>query len=92
MLPESYWPQGRALVVLLVLGCSTSQGIAPDQGANDPDVVRPPPGGPNLEKLPGPMLGPFDSVKDALIAACNKILTKPHATALSGRMIIQCPL
>lgn len=27
------------------------------------------------------MLGPFDSYGDALIAACNKILSKPHATA-----------
>jgi hypothetical protein len=27
------------------------------------------------------MLGPFDSYQDALIAACNKIVRKPHATA-----------
>ncbi|HVG62589.1 MAG TPA: hypothetical protein VNA24_28755 [Hyalangium sp.] len=34
-----------------------------------------------MEKIPGPMLGPFDSDGDALIAACNKIFSKPHASA-----------
>src|SRR5688572_28636892 len=81
MLREGHWPNGHAWVALLVLGCSTPQGSAPDLRSGDPDIVRPPPGGPSLEKIPGPMLGPFDSPEDALIAACNKILSKPHATA-----------
>lgn len=66
---------------LLILGCSLPKAFTPDAEAADPDVVRPPPGGPRLEKIPGPMLGPFDFYQDALIAACNKIVKKPHATA-----------
>lgn len=34
-----------------------------------------------MEKIPGPMLGPFESPEDGLLAACTKILSKPHATA-----------
>ncbi|WP_407741347.1 hypothetical protein [Hyalangium sp.] len=47
-----------------------------------PGVVRPAPGAPPLQSLPGPMagFGPFDSFSDALIAACPLILSKPHAT------------
>lgn len=61
------------LLALLVLGCAP-QPI--------PGVVRPAPGAPPLESLPGPMagFGPFDSFSDALIAACPLILSKPHAT------------
>jgi hypothetical protein len=78
---ERLWSQCRALVALLVLGCSIPQGSAPGPGTGDPDVVRPPPGGPPLKKLPGPMLGPFESPQEGLLAACNRILRKPHATA-----------
>jgi hypothetical protein len=78
---ESPWSQCRALVALLVLGCSIPQGSAPGPGSGDPDIVRPPLGGPPLKKLPGPMLGPFESPQDGLLAACNRILSKPHATA-----------
>jgi hypothetical protein len=67
-------------MVLVVLACSTPQGSAPELGIGDPDIVRPPPGS-KLEKIPGPMMGPFDSYRDALIAACDRILAKPHATA-----------
>lgn len=51
-----------------------------------PGVIRPGPGEPMLEKLPGPMpgFGPFDAYSDALIAACPLILSKPNATA--GRL------
>jgi hypothetical protein len=47
-----------------------------------PGVVRPAPGAPPLESLPGPLagFGPFDSFSDALIAACPLILSKPNAT------------
>ena len=34
-----------------------------------------------MKKIPGPMLGPFEAPEDGLLAACNKILSKPHATA-----------
>jgi hypothetical protein len=66
---------------LLILGCSSPKAFAPDAEVADPDVVRPPPGEPLLETIPGPMLGPFDSYQAALLAACNKIVKKPHATA-----------
>jgi hypothetical protein len=58
---------------LLALGCAP-QPI--------PGVVRPAPGAPPLESLPGPLagFGPFDSFSDALIAACPLILSKPNAT------------
>jgi hypothetical protein len=46
----------------------------------DPDIVRPAPGAPPLDTLPGPLLV-FDSYQSALLAACQKIVTKPHATA-----------
>jgi hypothetical protein len=52
----------------------------------DPDIVRPALGAPALDKLPGPLLV-FDSYQNALLAACQKIVTKPHATA--GRRDIQ---
>lgn len=60
-------------LLLLVLSCAP-QPI--------PGVVRPAPGAPPLESLPGPLagFGPFDSASDALIAACPLILSKPHAT------------
>jgi hypothetical protein len=65
--------RGLLLLVLLVGGCSP-QPI--------PGVIRPAPGAPPLESLPGPLagFGPFDSFSDALIAACPLILSKPHAT------------
>ncbi|WP_342377727.1 hypothetical protein NVS55_00415 [Myxococcus stipitatus] len=43
--------------------------------------MRPASGAPYLEKLPGPLLGPFNSPSSALLAACRKILRKPHANA-----------
>ncbi|NBD10565.1 MULTISPECIES: hypothetical protein [Corallococcus] len=55
-------------------GCASS---APP----DPDLVRPESGAPFLEEIPGPLLGPFESSSDALLAACGKILSKPHASA-----------
>ncbi len=55
-------------------GCASSR-------TNDPDIVRPAPGAPLLQTIPGPMLGPFNSLPSALLAACNKIMRKPHATA-----------
>jgi hypothetical protein len=60
---------------LMVSGCSSPQSIE--------GVVRPKPGEPLLESLPGPMpgFGSFDSYSDALIAACPRILSKPNATA-----------
>ncbi|TQF15248.1 hypothetical protein FJV41_14660 [Myxococcus llanfairpwllgwyngyllgogerychwyrndrobwllllantysiliogogogochensis] len=59
---------------MLALACAPAR-------PSDPDLVRPSPGQPILEKLPGPMLGPFESYSDALLAACGRILTKPHASA-----------
>ncbi|MCE9668531.1 hypothetical protein LY474_11980 [Myxococcus stipitatus] len=65
----------EALALLLLMGgCASSPEV-------DPDIVRPAPGAPFLDKLPGPMMGPFDSPSTALLAACGKILTKPHANA-----------
>lgn len=60
-------------LALLVLNCAPPP---------IPGVVRPAPGAPPLESLPGPLagFGPFDSFSDALIAACQLILSKPHAT------------
>jgi len=55
-------------------GCSSAQ-------VADSDIVRPAPGASFLEKLPGPMLGPFDSYSAALLAACKRILAKPNASA-----------
>lgn len=68
------------LLLSLVLGCSTSRAV-------DPDIVRLAPGAPPLDKIPGPMLGPFNSYSDALLAACRKILSKPNASA--GRKDLQ---
>ncbi len=63
------------LVLFVIGGCSPPKPI--------PGVVRPSPGEPYLESLPGPMpgFGPFDSYSDALMAACPLILSKPNATA-----------
>jgi hypothetical protein len=65
---------GQMALLLALWGCSVPKAL-------DPDIVRPAPGAPPLDKLPGPMLGPFSSYSDALLAACRKILTKPNATA-----------
>ncbi|MCP3063340.1 hypothetical protein LXT21_31630 [Myxococcus sp. K38C18041901] len=43
--------------------------------------MRPAPDAPFLDKLPGPLLGPFSSPSSALLAACRKILAKPNASA-----------
>jgi hypothetical protein len=60
---------------LLGLGCSPPK---PTDG-----VVRPSPGEPLLETIQAPMpgFGSFDSPSDALLAACQVILSKPNATA-----------
>jgi len=60
--------------MLFALGCSSTS-------ATDRDIVRPGPDEPYLERIPGPLLEPFNSFQDALLAACNKILTKPNAVA-----------
>jgi hypothetical protein len=67
----------RWLPVLLLL----SGGCAPPKPI--PGVVRPGPGEPLLEKIPGPMpgFGPFTSYSDALMAACPVVLSKPNASA-----------
>jgi hypothetical protein len=59
--------------VLATIACATPQ-------AADPDVVRPLPGAPLLERLPGPLLI-FDSYQSALLASCQKIISKPRTTA-----------
>jgi hypothetical protein len=45
-------------------------------------VVRPEPGAPFLEALPGPMpgFGPYADYSDALSAACTVFLSKPNAS------------
>ena len=48
--------------------------------AADPDIVRPRPGEPLLERLPGPLLV-FSSYPSALLGACQKLLSKPGASA-----------
>jgi hypothetical protein len=60
--------------ILLGLACTAPQPI--------PGVVRPKPGGPPLESLPGPLADfeSYDSFSDALLAACPLILSKPNAT------------
>ncbi|WP_223754935.1 hypothetical protein [Myxococcus sp. RHSTA-1-4] len=68
------WRGSFQLTLLAAMGCASSRTA-------DPDIVRPGSGQPILEKLPGPMLGPFDAYSDALLAACGKILSKPHASA-----------
>ncbi|HSP78802.1 MAG TPA: hypothetical protein VLQ93_09750 [Myxococcaceae bacterium] len=57
----------------------TASGCAPK--VIDEDLLRPNPGEPFLEKLPGPLAESFDSFSDALLAACKKIITKPNAVA-----------
>jgi hypothetical protein len=76
-----WWHILCVLTAFAVLGCSPSKTIAPDPEEVDADIVRPPPGGPRLETIPGPMLGSFDSYTEALFAACRKIFTKPHSSA-----------
>ncbi|RKG81280.1 hypothetical protein D7W79_05955 [Corallococcus exercitus] len=66
-------PLGCCLVLWLG-GCASSATL-------DPDLVRPEPGAPFLEELQGPLLGPYESASDALLAACGKLLSKPHASA-----------
>ncbi|MFL5355034.1 hypothetical protein [Archangium sp.] len=60
---------------LMASGCSSPQAIE--------GVVRPNPGQPLLDRIPGPMpgFGSFDHFSDALLAACPRILSKPNATA-----------
>lgn len=61
--------------MLMASACSSPQAIE--------GVVRPPPGEPLLDRIPGPMpgFGSFDSYSDALLAACSLILSKPNASA-----------
>ncbi len=50
--------------------------------ARDPEVVRPSLGEPFLPRIPGPVAGGgYDSFSHALMAACQKILSKPGASA-----------
>jgi hypothetical protein len=63
------------LLVSMLLGCLPA--------VIDDDIVRPKPGTSLLEELPGPLMGPFNSFEDALLAACRKIITKPNAVAPS---------
>lgn len=60
-----------SLSVSMLLGCPPT--------AVDNDIVRPKPGEPFLEEIPGPLMGPFNSFAGALIAACRKIIRKPNA-------------
>jgi hypothetical protein len=62
------------LALLLACACASPK-------VGDSDIIRPAPGEPFLEELPGPLLGPFDGYSNALLAACNKIITKPNAVA-----------
>lgn len=64
------------MVSLLVLACAGPQAV--------PGVVRPAPGEPFLEALPGPMpgFGPYADYSDALSAACTVFLSKPHASVV----------
>lgn len=73
--PRRWLPATLLASALMVSGCSTPQAIE--------GVVRPKPGEPLLESLPGPMpgFGPFDSYSDALLSACSLILSKPNANA-----------
>lgn len=72
---RKFLAHGASLFLMLTSwGCASSK-------SSDPDIVRPAPGAPLLEKLPGPMLGPFNSLPNALLAACNKTMRKPNATA-----------
>jgi hypothetical protein len=64
----------RNLWALFLLGCSP--------GVVDQDIVRPGPGERRLKTIPGPLGGPFSSFQDALLAACDKIITKPNAVAV----------
>jgi hypothetical protein len=64
---------------LPVLGGLTVMTCAAPQAA-DPDIGRPRPGEPPLKQLPGPLLV-FNSYQNALLTACQKIVSKPWATA-----------
>jgi hypothetical protein len=55
------------------MACASPQAV-------DPDIVRPALGAPPLNTLPGPLLV-FESYQAALLTACEKIVTKPQATA-----------
>jgi hypothetical protein len=59
------------ILVMIACGC-----------VHDPEIIRPPSGEPFLQSIPSPAIGgPFDSYSHALLAACQKILEKPNATA-----------
>jgi hypothetical protein len=62
-----------------VFGLFVAMACAAPQPA-DPDIVRPLPGEPPLQQLPGPLLI-FNSYQSALLAPCQKIVSKPRATA-----------
>lgn len=62
-----------------MVGCAALMACASSPAA-DPDIVRPGPGEQRLEQLPGPLLV-FSSYPSALLAACQKILSKPGAAA-----------
>ncbi|PTL76572.1 hypothetical protein [Vitiosangium sp. GDMCC 1.1324] len=76
MSPRTWGRLGLSMLAAMAL---TASGCAPK--AMDDDLVRPNPGEPFLEKLPGPLTESFDSFSDALLAACKKIITKPNAVA-----------
>lgn len=71
--------QGFQQLWLQLVGCIALMACASAPAA-DPDIVRPRPGEPLLERLPGPLLV-FSSYPSALLGACQKLLSKPGASA-----------
>lgn len=69
--PQRYW--WAMFGSALTLACAATP-------AADPDIARPRQGELRLERLPGPLLV-FSSYPSALLEACQKILSKPGASA-----------
>jgi hypothetical protein len=73
-MPCSHWNLWLTTIGLLVAMACAAPHTA------DPDIVRPLPGEPPLKQLPGPLLI-SNSYQSALLTACQKIVSKPKATA-----------